>query len=148
MALKILGTIPAGLSVVLGARLTKQVTLDARRLPPCRHRNGGRPHPVRWRGSQTAHGSGPLRPLPLGPTPTRKTRVASTGERLSAAFGQPALAPVLLVGELLGLAADRPTSPAQRYRVGILAHRLPHLSAPLHRSLASGTRNEKNQPSN
>ena len=52
----------------------------------------------------------PLRPLLLGPTTTtRKTRVASTGERLAAAFGQPALAPVLLVGELLGLAADRPT---------------------------------------
>src|SRR5216683_4005970 len=110
MALGILGAIPAGLSVVLGARLNEAGSPSMlRRRPPCRHRNGGRPHPVRWRGSQTAHGSGPLRPLPLGPTPTRKTRVASTGERLSAAFGQPALAPVLLVGELLGLAADRAT---------------------------------------
>src|SRR5713101_9632957 len=104
-----LGRNPCRSQRVLGARSTKLVTLDTRRLPPCRHRNGDRPHPFRWRGNQTGHGSGPLRPLLLGPTTTRKTRVASTGERLAAAFGQPALAPVLLVGELLGLAADRPT---------------------------------------
>src|SRR5579864_2052132 len=98
MALKILGAIPAGLNVVLGGKVNEAGHPRSRRLPPCRHRNGGRPHPVRWRGRQTAHGSEPLRPLRLGPTTTRKTRVASTGERLSAAFGQPALAPVLLVG--------------------------------------------------
>src|ERR1700730_15651677 len=110
MALKILAAIPAGLSVVLGGKVNEAGHPRCQTsATPCRHRNGGRPHPVRWRGSQTAHGSGPLRPLRLGATTTRKTRVASTGERLSAAFGQPALAPVLLIGELLGLAADQPT---------------------------------------
>src|SRR5713226_7219502 len=109
MVLKRLGGISAGLSVALGGKVNEAGQPRCQTSAARRQRNGGRPHPARWRGSQTAHGSGPLRPLLLGPTTTRKTRVASTGERLSAALGQPALAPVLLVGELLGLAADRAT---------------------------------------
>src|ERR1700751_5646643 len=62
-----------------------------------------------------------------GPGPSS---VAPGGEGLLAAFDQAALAAVLLVGALLGLAANQPTEPPKRHRVWILPSSLLHRCAP------------------
>ena len=51
----------------------------------------------------------------------RTTRIAARGHGLLAAFDQAALAAILLVGALFGLAAHSATQPPERHRMRILA---------------------------
>src|SRR5487761_260456 len=88
-----------------------------------RARNSGFRHArIRSPGIRSGRGS-PRSPRSgfLAPSGPRPAGVAPGGQRLLAAFGQSALAPVFAAGALFGLAAHPPTQAAERHRVRILA---------------------------